>query len=236
MTFTDIAPPSRNPTDDDSMVGVFNVVLSKFLQNFVDDMIPGKVVAYNRTTNLAQVQPLVSRVTTKGNIVQRAAVQSVPVLQIGGGGFMLNFPIKAGDLGFIKANDVDISLFKQIWQMVIPNTARKHNFADSIFIPAVLTGFTIETPDTNNVVLQAIDGSVRISLGAGNACITDEAGYSQTTSAVLDVQSTTRAFKIPRMTTGQRDAIPSPEGGMMVYVTDSAPPKFSFYTDGFGWS
>ena len=36
------------------------------------------------------------------------------------------------------------------------------------------------------------------------------------------------------MTTAQRNAIPSPEGGMMVYLTDV--PKYSYYTDGVGWS
>ena len=31
MTFN-FGPPSRNPTNDDSMVGMFDVVLAKFLQ------------------------------------------------------------------------------------------------------------------------------------------------------------------------------------------------------------
>jgi hypothetical protein len=215
------------------MVGMFDVVLAKFLQNFVDDMIPAQVVAYSRTSNTAQVQPLISRVTTQGVTVKRAAVQSVPVIQIGGGGFVLNFPIKTGDLGFLKANDVDISLFKQFWNMVVPNTARKHNFADSVFIPAALTGVTIQTADASNVVLQALNGSVRISLGTGNACITDQSAYAQSPNAILDIQSTTRAFKLPVMTTTQKNAIPSPKQGFMVY--DSTENGVSTY-NGSAWS
>lgn len=226
-------PPSRNPTDNDSMVGMMNIVLTKFLQS-IDDMLPAQVVAYDRTTNMAQVQPMISIVTTGDTILQRAPVMSVPVLQIGGGGFMLNFPINAGDLGWLKANDRDISLFKQSWEMSPPNTARKHDFGDAIFIPSILTGFVIAGSDTTKVTLQSLNGSIRLSMGT-TVCVTDEIGYTPSAGAVLDVQSTTKAFKVPRMTHAQRDAIPSPEGGFMVYVTD-APTGFSFYTDGVGWS
>ena len=58
-----------------------------------------------------------------------------------------------------------------------------------------------------------------------------------TSNNVIELDSTTKAFQICRMTTAQRDAISSPRGGQMVYVTDSSPtPHFSFYTDGIGWS
>jgi hypothetical protein len=38
-------------------------------------------------------------------------------------------------------------------------------------------------------------------------------------SAILDVTSTTKGFLPPRMTTGQRDAIPSPAAGLTIYNT-----------------
>lgn len=229
----DLPPPSRNPTDDDSLLGTFNVVLRKFLQG-VDDMLPAKIVSYDRASNIAQVQPLISVLITDGTIIERAPILSVPVQQVGGGGFMSNFPIKKDDIGFIKANDRDISLFKQSLQMSIPNSARYHSFADAIFMPMILAGFSIDGTDTNRFVLQSLDGTIRISMGA-NVLVSNQAGYAAATGAVLDVQSTTGAFKVPRMTHAQRNAIPSPIGGMMVYCTDS-PVGFSSYTDGSGWS
>ena len=163
--------PSRNPTNNDSMSGMFDVVLTKFLQG-VDDMLPAQVVAFDRTTNLAQVQPLIPLVITNGQIVQRAPVQSIQVLQIGGGGFVLNFPIQPGDLGFIKANDRDISLFLQTFSTAIPNTARKHSFEDAIFVPTIMTGFTINSEDAANVVLQSLDGSVRVAVWSDRVKVT----------------------------------------------------------------
>jgi hypothetical protein len=172
MTFGASAPPSRNPTNDGHARGAFNVILQKFLQGKIDDMIPAKVVAYNRTTNMASVQPLISMVTTMNDIVPRAQIASVPVLQIGGGGFVLNFPIQPDDLGWLKSNDVDISLFKQLWKMVIPNTGRMHNFSDGIFIPSILTGFTIQSEDAANVVLQNLAGTVRVAIWGDQVKVT----------------------------------------------------------------
>lgn len=44
-------------------------------------------------------------------------------------------------------------------------------------------------------------------------------GTTPTASAILDVSSTTKGFLPPRMTTTQRDAIPSPAEGLVVYNT-----------------
>lgn len=224
-------PPSRNPADNGSMVGAMNVVLTKFLQG-IDDMLPAQIVAYNRTTNMAQVQPLITIVNTDDTQLQRSPVMSVPVAQWGGGGFMVNFPCKANDLGFIKASDRDISIFKQAWGMSPPNTARKHSFSNSIFIPLALVNFVIAASDSENLVIQSLNGSIRFSMGAGT-CISDEINYSQSVNSILDLQSTTKAFKLPRMTTAQKAAIPSPQQGFLVY--DTTENGISVY-NGSAWS
>lgn len=53
-------------------------------------------------------------------------------------------------------------------------------------------------------------------------------GTALTTNAILDLQSTTRAFIPPRMTTTQRDNIGSPSAGMVVYNTTTN--KLNVYT------
>ena len=223
MTDTSNIPPSgqpsRNPTNDGRLLGVLRVFMKKFLQGKIDDMLPAMVTDYSRTTNMASVQPLISVVTTLNTIQVRAQVASVPVLQLGGGGFTLNFPVKKGDMGFIKSNDRDISFFKQFWKLTTPASGRMHSFEDSIFIPAALTGVTIAGSDTINTVLQSLDGTTRLSMGTGNFCMTDTVGYAQSVNAILDLQSTTRAFKFPAMSAVQKNAIPSPKAGFAVYDT-----------------
>lgn len=160
-----MATPSRDPADDGTLLGMMREVLRKHLQS-VDDMLPAKVLAYDRSTNRVRVQPLVRLVTTDARQVTRAPIASVPALQYGGGGFVLSFPIAAGDLGWIKANDRDISLFLQTYGEQAPNSLRLHSFSDAVFIPDVMTGYTIGGDDAQNAVLQSLDGSVKLSMGS----------------------------------------------------------------------
>lgn len=57
-------------------------------------------------------------------------------------------------------------------------------------------------------------------------------GTTLTTSAILDLQSTTRAFIPPRMTTTQRDAIGTPSIGMVIY--NSTTNALNLYTSSWG--
>lgn len=166
-------PPSIDPADEDSLTGVFRSVLQKFLQG-TDDMLPAIVIAYDRTTNRATVQPQIMMGTTSGEKVARAQIASVPVLNIGGGGFVLSFPIKPGDLGWIKASDRDISLYLQQGpgQEEWPNTKRLHSFQDGLFIPDVLKTFTVDGEDAERVVLQTTDAMTRIAIAPGLVKIT----------------------------------------------------------------
>lgn len=169
---TNRSPPSLDPASYGDFSGVIRFVLTKLLQN-TDDMLPAQVIAYDRTTNRARVQPLIAVVTTDNIRIDRAQVASVPVLQPGGGGFVMSFPIKTGDLGWIKANDSDISLFLQNLQNSSPNTARLHSFEDAIFIPdTMFKSVTIDPADTDNVVIQSLDGTCKISMGATSIAFT----------------------------------------------------------------
>jgi hypothetical protein len=145
------------------MLGMLNTVLRKFLQA-TDDMLPAKVVSYDRDSNRAVLQPMVAMLTTEGATVSRAQVQGVPVLRIGGGGHVLAFNLKEGDFGWIKANDRDISLFAQSFSATAPNTTRFHSFEDALFIPDAMKDVVIKGEDDENAVFQTIDGKYRIAL------------------------------------------------------------------------
>lgn len=155
--------PSRDPADDGTMLGVLKGVLGKFL-NSVDDMLPAQVISFDRATNRATVRPMIKMLTTDNQQLSRAQIASVPVLQIGGGGSLLAFNLVPGDLGWIKANDRDISLFLQTFRDNPPNTLRKHTFQDAVFIPHVMTGYSIAGEDAGNAVLQSNNGAVRVSI------------------------------------------------------------------------
>jgi hypothetical protein len=53
-------------------------------------------------------------------------------------------------------------------------------------------------------------------------------GNNPDTSAMLDVGSTNKGFLVPRMTTAQRDAIPLPATGLLIFSTTTS--TFDYYT------
>lgn len=148
-------------------------------------LLPAKVVQYNRTTNVATVQPMVMVVDTNDNTRMRNNIASVPVLSLGGGGFTINFPLKQGDFGWILAADRDISTFLENLAPAPPNTFRKHRFEDSWFIPDVFRQYTIAGSDANALVIQSLDSTTRISISNGQVNI-----FAPTSCTVTTPQAT----------------------------------------------
>ncbi len=186
---TDINPTSFPADARDDLTGVIRYVLTKHLQN-TDDMLPAKVIAFDRAKNRVSVQPLISVVTTSNTLVSRATIASLPVLQLGGGGFVLSFPIATGDLGWIKASDRDISLFLQSYTESQPNTARKHTFEDALFIPdTMMKGVTLA--DSSAVCIQSLDGTTSITMKNGVISIN---------ATTINLNGTTVAITAPTLT------------------------------------
>lgn len=156
---------SKDPADDESMGAMLRNVFRKMLMQ-IDGQLPARVVSYDRARNTATVQPLVSLLTSSGAALARAPLASVPVLAIGGGGFVINFPLQVGDMGWIEASDRDIALFMQAAgnDTAQPNSKRLHSFSDGRFIPDVFDAYAVAGDDDAAMVIQSLDGSVAISL------------------------------------------------------------------------
>lgn len=208
--------PGIDPANIGSLAGFCRELLTAWLRSEVDDMLPAQVLAYDRKTNLAQVKPMVRMVTTNGQQLSRASVASVPVLVMGGGNCLLSFPLKAGDIGWIKASDRDISLFMQHYAEAIPNTKRMHKFEDGLFIPDLIKNFTIADEDADNVVLQWRDSSTRIALGSDKVKITAGDSYWQLTKDEIHWHA---AKKIGWDVDGYGESIESMGGGMYTKTT-----------------
>ncbi len=165
--------PSLDPANNDTLAGAVTFAFSKMMQN-VNGMLPAKVISYDRPNNRAQVQLLIDIVGTDGTQYNRPQLASIPVFVYGGGGFRLSFPLIPGNLGWVLANDRDISNFLSSYSQCAPNTARVKQFSDGVFFPDAMTGLnTISGGDANNVVLQNNTGTATISISpAGVVTIT----------------------------------------------------------------
>jgi hypothetical protein len=156
--------PSLNPADNGTLAGTMQFAFKKMMQQ-VDGMMPAQVIAYDRTTNRVQVQIMITQITTSGTQIPRSQVASIPVIVLGGGGFVLSFPIKPGDFGWILASDRDTSLFLQSAAQSPPNTMRLKSFSDGVFIPSLMTSLTIDGDDVDKITIQSADSLTKISIG-----------------------------------------------------------------------
>lgn len=155
--------PSQKPKNHD-MSDLLELHFRKELLD-VDDMLPARIVSYDRAKNRAQIEILYLVTMMDSSVNPMAAPAEVPVMTVGGGGMVLTFPYNAGDLGWVKSNDRDISLFLQEYSAQPGNTPRLHSFEDAVFIPDVMRGWVVQ--DGATACLQTLDGATRIAIKPG---------------------------------------------------------------------
>lgn len=185
-----------NPSDQESMPAA----LEKWFRDLmldVDDCLPAIVVSYDRASNLATVRPIITRLTVTDQSVPRQGLAEIPVLSIGAGAYTLNFPVKTGDLGWIKAADRDLSNFMNSLEEGAPPTCQTHSFASSLWIPDVFRQYTILPEHEDEAVFQTTDGQNRVALGRNRIKIAVGGAYVEVTDGkvtvltggTLDIQS-----------------------------------------------
>lgn len=195
------AQTALNPSDQESMPAALQKLLRDFSLDF-ECCLPVRVVSYDRVTNLATVKPIVDRLTVSNEAVPRNEIIEVQVLAIGGGGFMINFPLVPGDLGWIDAADRDLDNFKETLESGPPATCRTHSFSDSRLIPDVFRKYTILGEHSEEAVIQSTNGNTRIALGqnrikvaVGDAHLEVTDGkVTLVTQGEFDVQSASSKF------------------------------------------
>jgi hypothetical protein len=154
---------STNLNDEDLLLGALNV-FGDHLRKKMQNSLPVKVTKVSGDRKFVDVQPQIMLIDAEDNAVVRGEIKGVPVITSGAGDFLLSFPIKVGDKGWIETSDRDISLFKQSYAQSKPNTKRMHDYADSRFVPDIMENFTIDDEDSSAAVIQNRDNTVKISL------------------------------------------------------------------------
>lgn len=157
---------STNESNEGSLSGIIKTALDKFQMN-LQICLPCVVTKVDRNKNKVNVVPLIRIIKTDGTTQQRAEVFNIPIRNMSTGNYIINFPVKVGDFGYIRTCDRDLSLFKQTFKESKPNTFRKNDFADSVFEPDTINynNWDIASEDANNLVIQYKDNSSKISIG-----------------------------------------------------------------------
>lgn len=154
-----------NAANEQSLSGIMAEVLKNFGLS-LENCIPAIVKSYDRSTNIVTVQPAINLTLTNGEFMERDSI-SLPVFNYGGNGIVINFPLAAGNTGWIVASDRDSALFRQGLTVANANTNRQHQYSFGFFIPDKIKGATISESDDGLMVIQTLDGTTKIALGDG---------------------------------------------------------------------
>ena len=155
-----ISPVSSASSHDlgnrNNIAATLDQIIDKFIQGKVDNSLPAIVISFDDVANIVKVQPLIKILKTDGTLVSRGTL-NIPVFNFGTGKMSLRFKLSEGDLGWIQANDRDISLFLQSLSEEAPNTLRQHDFSDAIFYPDAMKGMSF----TANAIMSNEAGTIK---------------------------------------------------------------------------
>lgn len=125
---------------EETLEEVLSAVRDSWL-SAVHTSIPGKVVRYDASAQVADVQPLVKDIarTSDDATVTRSypLLASVPVQFTRGGGAFLATPINPGDTGMLVFCQLPIDRWRANGQESAPGDVRRHSLTSAVFFPGL---------------------------------------------------------------------------------------------------
>lgn len=137
----------------------------------LETVIPAVVVSYDRAKNIVTCQPAINRTDLDGNSIQRTLL-IVPCFNPAGSSIGINFPLSAGDTGWVIASDRDTENFVGTLKVANAKTANIHKYSFGFFIPDKIHDFVINPEDDGALVIETVDGTTRISIKGGQITLT----------------------------------------------------------------
>lgn len=153
----------NNDSRDDSLEGLL-IELAESINKLFECKLPCVVTAVSSDRTRVSVRPLIHIIGRDDQPVTRDIIEGLPVYQAGAGDFLMSFPVVAGNIGWIEAADRDLGIFLQAYDVSDPGSRRKHSFSDAVFVPDIMTNFSIAEEDSAAVVIQNRTGTVKIAM------------------------------------------------------------------------
>lgn len=144
---------------DANNLNVLVNLLKKNIFFHLNVCLPANVKSYNSDNNTVTLQPAIQAVLTDNTFLDMPQLFDVPVLELGGNDLSIKIPLKEGDTGIVIFCDRDITLFKQEKKNTQPNTLRKHDLADGIFIP-----MRFGSSGSSNILIQSANGATQLEV------------------------------------------------------------------------
>ncbi len=129
----------------------------------------GRVTAYDATTRLATVQPIMRE--QNGEVI--APLRDVRIGALRAGPFVLSLPVAVGDIVDVRFLDYSHDAFLADGQeSQAPDARRRHDLSDAIAVPLALGPEAIPNASANDLVIGLADGDGTITIEpSGNVVV-----------------------------------------------------------------
>lgn len=120
-------------------------IMERLISN-AHTMVPVKVISVSVPTDVLApigrcvVKPLVQQVDGSNNVWPRGEIRNVPYLRVQGGENAVIIDPKAGDIGLCGFCERDISMVKRTGEEAAPDTLRKYNLNDAVYMFTMMSG------------------------------------------------------------------------------------------------
>ena len=171
--------------DDDE--AALNAALDAQRSNLHTSM-PGTVTSYDPGTQTVQVQPGIQRLFRGQGAVDLPKLVDVPVFFPRGGGFVLSFPVQAGDECLLVFSERAIDFWWKNGGSQLPSELRTHDLSDAFAFVGFSSnpGVAKVSPglDPSAVELRSLDGQAKIQIdGSQNITVQSNTGDITASSA-----------------------------------------------------
>lgn len=176
---------NRNPDSGErSLLEAIQFAIAQAMKG-LSISLPGIVQEYDADTRRAKVQPAIDIMLTNAETMAQPVLEDVPVIMPAGGGFVVHFPLAAGDAVMLLFSQRGIDEFKASYARAKPERAVIFNIKDAVAYPAFGSlSPSLPSSASNSLVLSREDGSEFISLGAGGVTIQTAGELNISASAV----------------------------------------------------
>jgi hypothetical protein len=155
-------------------------------RNEIHTAMPGIIKSFDATTQTASVQPCIHRFFRGDGFKELPRLFDVPVVFPRGGGFVLTFPIAAGDECLLIFSERAIDNWHAKGGTQPPSEFRTHDLSDAFAqVGAASLGKVVANLATDGVELRSLDGTSVVKIDtSGNITATAQTGN-------IDVTATT---------------------------------------------
>lgn len=123
---------------DGSLYEVMQAAFFTLMSN-VHTAIPGRIVSYDRTTRLAEVQPIIKKRLELGSYEETPVIQSVPVIWPGTVDAVIHLPLHQGDgcLILFSERSMDAWIEARSTDPINADDIRRFSLVDAVCIPGL---------------------------------------------------------------------------------------------------